>query len=317
MALTIVGRTILLIALFCYVSESFALNSTLYLTPTSRVTTSFALTAPSLLPPLPPVPSKNLVHVEEPAFSGGVYRVSANFINLPSDIAGVLSKARAEKKPVEVYAIHVAMSGSIYLIGIPSLKIISHTCSFLQTTYFRTYGTRPSFSPRTAAIGVTPSKPPRWPNSGNVDLMCSHLVSTRSATVYFYMQGRRGLSGVGGGKGRNGIDGTPGVPGSCRGKKIFGIRYKCKKRYGRAGKASTAGTSGARGGAGGDGGDGGKLSVTYQSTGRFPLQFRTYENGGRGGIGGRGGLPGTNGKYIAPICLHQKLFSKMQTASTD
>ncbi|PXF42530.1 hypothetical protein BWQ96_07747 [Gracilariopsis chorda] len=302
MASAFASRFVLLVILFCSVSCAFTLNQTVSLVhASSRISKSFVPTATSLLPPLPPVPSSNLVHSEDPIFTGGVYRVSANFIKFPSDVADIINKARSEKKPVEVYAIHIAMSGSVQLSGIPNLKIISHTCTFLSTTYFTTRGTRPSYKSRSAAQGVTPSKPPRSGNSGSVYLMCSHLASSRSVTVSFFMQGTSGLSGQRGGKGRNGIDGTPGVAGRCRKKKIFGIRIKCKKSYGRAGKASTAGTSGARGGSGGDGGNGGNLSVTYQSSGRFPLKFLTYEKGGIGGPGGYGGLPGKNGKYIAPI----------------
>lgn len=288
-----------------YISTSAALSKrsdpSLNVT-SSRLITTLTNTDVSSLANSPYFRPKNPVHVETPLQTGTGYRVSSNFIRVPSDLSTTIAKATAEKKPLEVFAVHLYLSGHVLLNSIPYVKIISHNCVFGGTVYFSTNGSRPSYTPMAASIGVTPRTPPSATHSGHVDFVCGQVTTTvRSPRLSVYSYGMSGFTGGRGGAGRNGIDGTPGSAGRCKSKKIFGIRIRCKTTRGVAGRPSTAGSNGARGGRGGNGGNGGNFNMVYGSIAKRPLYVSTKEHGGTGGRGGSGGVPGKNGKYIAPI----------------
>lgn len=251
----------------------------------------------------PTIPTKNQLYIEPPVLTGSSYRVYGNYIRFPSDISDVISDAKSQKKGIEIFAIHVHMTGYINLAGVPHLKIVSHNCVMSSGTYIWTYGTRPSYSRVAGATSVTPPKQPSVSDSGHVDIMCTQITSPSAARLGVYTYGLSGIRGRNGGPGRSGSDGTPGKAGFCRSKRIkfIKLRIKCETHRGHAGRPSTAGSSGARGGSGGDGGDGGNFNLIYDSIARHTLSVATNEAGGRGGTGGSGGAAGKNGKYIARI----------------
>lgn len=284
---------------------------------TSRITKNITNTDASSLYDTPNFAVKNEVFVEEPTLTGAGYRVSANYINLPGDISEVISKARTEKKSLEIFAVHTSLSGFLSLSGVPYLKIVSHNCVIKRSTYIYTYGSYPRYIRKSASTGVTPLTPPAMPDSGDVDIVCNQISADPRVRLYGYTYGRTGYYGGRGGKGTDGKDGTPGVPGFCRSKKIAFIRYKCETHRGRPGRKSTAGTNGARGGRGGDGGDGGNFNLVYGSVARNPLYVFTRESGGNGGRGGSGGAAGKNGKYIRPINYVTGCRSKCRVRQTS
>lgn len=293
------------IILFLLCSSSFAASAEHDFLNTTVARASFKLTNTdaSTLYDTPSFPVKNKLYIEAPVLTGGPYRVYGNYIRFPSDISDVISKAKSEKKGIEIFAIHIQMTGYNNLAGVPNLKIVSHNCVLSTSTYIWTYGVRPTYSRTAGAMSVTPPKQPSVPDSGHVDIMCTQISSPSAPRLNVYTYGLSGIRGRNGGPGRIGTDGTPGKAGVCRSKRIkfLKIRIKCDTHRGYAGRASTAGSSGARGGSGGDGGDGGNFNLIYDSVARHPLSVATNEKGGGGGSGGSGGAAGTNGKYIPRI----------------
>lgn len=247
--------------------------------------------------------STSHVYVESPTFTGSSYIASAYKLNLPTDLSTIISGARKEKKSLDIYAVDLHITSSLYFSGIPRVRIFAATCH-LDRSYITLHnsahrGTTPRHP--VPVPGRTPTKPRKAPNAGKIEVICSHIEATTSTTVSFYAQGSYGFYGGRGGSGLNGRDGTPGRRGRCKSKKFLGIRIKCDRTSGSRGVYSTNGSDGARGGPGGDGGDGGRGFLTYGSLGAHKVTFRHYTNGGNGAPGGYGGAAGKNGKYIPNI----------------
>lgn len=315
--LQLMAINFIILFLFCSVSFAVSPEDEFLNTTVARASFQLTNTDASSLYDSPTFPATNQLYIEPPVLTGGSYRIYGNYIRFPSDISDVISKAKSEKKGIEIFAIHIHMTGYNNLAGVPNLKIVSHNCVVSTRTYIWTYGTRPTYSRVAGARSVTPPKQPPVTDSGHVDIMCTQISSPSAARLNVYTYGLSGIQGRNGGPGRTGSGGTPGKAGLCRSKRIkfLKIRIKCETHRGYAGRASTAGTSGARGGSGGDGGDGGNFNLIYDSISSHPLSVTTNEGGGRGGTGGSGGAAGINGKYIAPINYVTGCSSKCKVGS--
>lgn len=260
----------------------------------------YILPIPTPLPPSSPhiyKPSSTNVYTESPTFTGGSYRVSGNNVQFPKDLSDTFNRAKAERKPLDVFAIHISFDEQIVGTGIPELRIFAHTCTLpYHDTYLSMYGSNDTPTPKKGFPNMTPPKAPSGANGGNVYIVCINVIR-RKGILHVRTKGKAGGYGGTGGDGSNGVDGTPSERGDCKFK-----WFKCRRDYGKTGRLSTSGRDGARGGSGGDGGNGGDFSLYYIN--KSPeLETTPTHVGGYGTLGGPGGNPGKNGRVFEPIHL--------------
>lgn len=254
------------------------------------------------------------VFLQQPTADNEPYIVTGNLVVLPDDIQPAITKAKENKTPLHVIAVHARFVNHMYLSPIPAFSVTAQTCLFQLTRNLiidisakSFHGKKYGHSARKGAHG------------GNIEFVCGQWKFNGNSKLTVATRGANGENGMQGENGANGENGSPDYIGYCR-RELSALincgatcvviplsspicyidfdqvcKFCCSA--GHFGRLSTNGTNGTKGGDGGYGGDGGAVTILYgeKYNNRVPL---IQCEGGRGGSGGPGGLRGLNGKFI-------------------